>query len=455
MSAVTEACAAVLPSDPESDRHESMCGVTVHQELGSVRRAAGLLLALSLVLAALVVPRVGAHGQEVMRIAAVVNDEVISIYDLVARIDIIIATTNLKDTPELRRQIAPQVLRNLIDERLQMQEAQKLGITVDESEIQAAVAQVEQRNHLSKGGLERFISARRLDHDAVFDQLRAEIAWTKVVRQRLGGTISVGEDEIDEALARLEANKGQPEYRVAEIFLNVESPDVESEVLRTAQNLIDQMHQGAAFSVVARQFSQSATAAVGGDIGWVIKGQLPSELDEALEKIRPGQITPPIRTFEGYYILMLVDRRTLLSGDPGEAHVHLAQVVVDEPKNDAAAQRALLQPAVADADSCDALLKDAQPFASPLSGDLGTLKLGDLPADIRNVIEPLGAGQVSEPQPYEQGLRVFMVCEREEASSQLPDRDTIRRDLANRRLELQARRYLRDLRRTAFVDFRI
>lgn len=427
----------------------------IHRIPVRIREAAGLTLALSLMLAALTLPRADVHGQEVLRIAAVVNDEVISIYDLVARIDIIIATTNLTDSPELRRQIAPQVLRSLIDEQLQLQEAQRLGIEVDDSELEEAIARVEERNNLPKGGLDRFLAARRLDREAVVEQLRAEIAWTKVVRRRLGPTVSVGEDEIDEALARLDSNKGQPQFRVAEIFLSVESPDVEDEVLRTAQNLIDQMRQGAAFSVVARQFSQSATSAVGGDIGWVIKGQLPAEIDDALAKIEPGQITPPVRTFEGYHIVMLLDRRTLLTNDSSDARVHLAQVVVDEPQDDLAAQRASLESAIDSAETCEALLKSAEPFASSLSGDLGTLSPSDLPADIRQAIEPLAAGQVSEPLPYERGLRVFMVCEREETTSQLPDRDDIRRDIANRRLELQARRYLRDLRRTAFVDFRI
>lgn len=427
----------------------------VHRIPERIRGAAAFALALSLALAVFTLPRADVQGQEVLRIAAVVNDEVISIYDLVARIDIIIATTNLTDSPELRRQIAPQVLRSLIDEQLQLQEAQRLGIEVDDSELEEAITRVEERNNLPKGGLDRFLAARRLDREAVVEQLRAEIAWTKVVRRRLGPTVTVGEDEIDEALARLEANKGQPQFRVAEIFLSVESPDVEDEVLRTAQNLIDQMRQGAAFSVVARQFSQSATSAVGGDIGWVIKGQLPAEIDDALAKIEPGQITSPIRTFEGYHIVMLLDRRTLLTNDSGDARVHLAQLIVDEPPDDLAAQRTLLQPAIDGAETCEALLKSAEAFASSLSGDLGTLSPDDLPADIRQAIEPLVAGQVSEPLPYEQGLRVFMVCEREETTSQLPDRDNIRRDIANRRLELQARRYLRDLRRTAFVDLRI
>lgn len=423
----------------------------------SIRKASrgsvpAFILALVLVLFFATAHR--APAQDVMRIAAVVNDEVISIYDLVARIDIVIASSNLTDTPELRRQVARQLLRTLVDERLQMQEATRLGVAVSEDELDGAVQQVEQRSKLGVGGLERFISARSLDRSAVQDQIRTEIAWSKVVRRRLAAGAAVGEDEIDEALARLEANRGQPEFRVAEIFLAVESPDQEATVRRTAQNLVDQLRRGAAFEAVARQFSQSATAAVGGDIGWVVKGQLPREIDDALGRARSGQIMGPIRTFDGFHIVFLLDQRTLLGAAPSEIRLRLAQVVLDQ-KSDAAEQRVLLAKLRDNASDCSALLSQAKGVASPLSGDLGVLRLGDLPADLRQAVEPLEVGELSVPLPFEQGSRVLMVCERETPQAQLPEREEIRRDIGGRRIELQARRYLRDLRRSAFIDIRI
>ena len=182
-----------------------------------------------------------------------------------------------------------------------------------------------------------------------------EILWSKLVRGRLGAAVSVGEGEIDEAIARLEANRGRPEYRVAEIFLAVESSEREDEVRAAAASLFEQLRAGVNFDQIAGQFSQSATAAVGGDIGWVVEGQLPSEIEAVLAQLEPGSAAPPVRAFDGYYIVSLIDRRTVLA---------------------------------------------------------------DAPAS---------------------GL----------------DREAIRQEIAGRRLEMLARRYVRDLHRSAFIDIRI
>ena len=276
-------------------------------------RLAPLLLAL---LPLILLPAGRASGQESVGIAAVVNNEAISIPDLVARIDVAIVASRLRASEDLRRQLAPQVLRSLVDERLKVQEAERLGVTVTDAEMANARRSVEQRNGIAAGGLDDFLQRQGLNVATVTDQLRAEILWSKLVRGRLGAAVSVGEGEIDEALAQLEANRGRPEFRVAEIFLAVESSEQESEVRAAAESLFEQLRAGAKFDQIASQFSQSATAAVGGDIGWVLEGELPSEIEAVLARMEPGRIAPPVRTFDGYSIVLLIDRRTVLSDAP-------------------------------------------------------------------------------------------------------------------------------------------
>lgn len=276
-------------------------------------RLAPLLLAL---LPLILLPAGRASGQESVGIAAVVNNEAISIPDLVARIDVAIVASRLRASEDLRRQLAPQVLRSLVDERLKVQEAERLGVRVSDAEMANARRSVEQRNGIAAGGLDDFLQRQGLNVETVTDQLRAEILWSKLVRGRLGAAVSVGEGEIDEALAQLEANRGRPEFRVAEIFLAVESSEQESEVRAAAESLFEQLRAGAKFDQIASQFSQSATAAVGGDIGWVLEGELPSEIEAVLARMEPGRIAPPVRTFDGYSIVLLIDRRTVLSDAP-------------------------------------------------------------------------------------------------------------------------------------------
>lgn len=412
-----------------------------------------LLLALGLT-PALVGPAERASGQESLRIAAVVNDEVISVYDLAARIDIAVTASRLRDDPALRRQLAPQILRSLVDERLKMQEAERLALTVGEAELASAMRLIEERNGITPGGLGAFLESRGLDDSAVEDQVRAEIVWSKLVRHRFGPSVSVGEDEVDASLARLEENRGRPEYRVAEIFLSIESPDREGAVRAAAERLHDQLAGGASFARIARQFSQSATAAVDGDVGWVVEGRLPSEIDTVLADMEPGAISRPIRAFDGYYIVSLVARRTVLSPDPLDDRVRLAQLVMAPNRAEALrADGALAR--LQEINGCDALLARARAIGTGESGDLGQVALRELPADIRAIANALPIGRTSTPLLHEGGLRVLMVCERDEAQAGRPDRDAIRQDIAGRRMEMLARRYLRDLRRAAFVDIRL
>ena len=419
------------------------------------RAIVGAALFIAVALGLLAPPPHQARGQEIMRIAAVVNDDVISIYDLAARIDIVVASSNLTDAPELRRQIAPQVLRSLVDEHLQIQEANRLDIAVGDKEIQFAINQIEKNRDIGVGGFDSFVNAHRLDREAVVVQIKAEIAWSKVITRRLNSAITVGEDEIDEALARLESSRGQPENRVAEIFLLIESPEQEREVLKTAENLLAQLRQGAEFTGIARQFSQSATSAVGGDIGWVIAGQLPAPIDAVLPDMAAGEISKIIRTFDGVHIVKLLDRRTVLTADPMKTRLQLAQLIID----DFAANQELVQEKIArahaEAENCADMLRLSADFISPQSGDLGELSLGDMPLDLRQAVSQLDAMALSAPLPFGGGFRILMVCERDEATIELPSRSDLRQAIGNRRLELQARRYLRDLRRSAFVDVRV
>ncbi len=426
---------------------------------GARARAGFARFLLPALFAALLVP-MGAVppvcGQEQIQIAAVVNDEAVSVYDLAARIDVAVVASRLQDSPELRRQIAPQVLRSLIQERLQTQEAKRRAVTVSDEEMATAMRGVEERNGIAPGALDRFLEAQGLDPSTVEEQVRAELLWSKLVQRRLRARASVGEGEIDEAIARLERNRGRPEYRVAEIFLAVDSPDEEETVRAVAERLHEQLAGGAPFGPMARQFSHSATAAVGGDIGWVTEGQLPAELDAVLAAMPPGTISRPVRGFDGFYILSLANRRTVLSTFSGDDTVALAQLVVEPAESEALRASGALAELATSLDGCDALHARAGEMDSALATDLGTLKMGDLAADLWAMVDALPIGRASAPLPYQGGVRFLMVCARDaEASTVSPDREAVRNAIAGRRMEMLARRYLRDLRRSAFVDIRI
>jgi peptidyl-prolyl cis-trans isomerase SurA len=416
--------------------------------------AGTLILILSLLLAA-----VPATAQDVTRIAAVVNDEIVSLYDLNARMRLTIVSSQLQDSRELRRRLAPQVLRNLVDERLKLQEAKRLGLTVGDGEIDNAIADIAKRNNLRPALMLRQLRNAGVDPRTLRQQIKASLAWIKVVRRIAAPRVRVTEEDVDEALAEAEADKNKPKVRVSEIFLPVDSPTDEREVARLAQRLTQQIKGGADFSALARQFSQASSAAVGGDLGWVEPSRLPAELAREVGDMQPGQLAGPVRTRTGFYIVALLDKR--LPGNDNGGAVTLSQLVipVSGGKDAAAVEAARKQAeeAAAGAGSCDELEAAGKAIGSTMSGRLGTVKLEQLPPPVRSVVQDLAVNTPSKPLPTPAGIAVLMVCDRQEPpkESEAAKRARVRNQLLEQRYDMISRSHLRDLRRNAFLDVRI
>jgi peptidyl-prolyl cis-trans isomerase SurA len=394
------------------------------------------------------------------RIAAVVNDEVISVADVRSRLRMVMLSSNLADSPETRQRIANQVLRTIVDEKLQMQEAKRQNITATDDEINKAVAQIEKQNNMQAGQLDQVLKQRGIERAALIDQLTASIVWAKLVRRLVSQTNVVSDEEIDYALKRANEAVNEPQSRVAEIFLAVDNPQQAEEVRRLAERLSEQMHQGARFSAVAQQFSQSATAAVGGDIGWVRPEQLSPDLGKAVAQMRPGELSPPIRTGAGYYLLLVLDRRSGRTPGPDDTLLHLVQIVFPLPVQAPEAMRraAILeaQNAKTSAKNCEELLKIGKEKGSPQLSSEGRLRVDQVSPAMRNIVAGLEAGQASQPIVQKNGVGVIMVCEKAAPRAPtIPTRDEIADTLMRQRLDTLARRYMRDLRRTAFVDVRL
>lgn len=415
------------------------------------------LCALALLLAALAPGLGAAWAQDVLRIAAIVNDEVISGQDLDQRLDLAVAATGQRNTPELRGRLRDQVLRTLIDERLQMQEAGRMKIAVAPEELNEAYRQLERQNNIPEGRFEEFVTRQGGNIQALNQQLRAEIAWAKVVRRRVVPGIIITDEEVELAVQQLKRDAGGIENLLAEILLLVDNPDQEDEVQRDAVRIIEQLRSGAAFPAMARQFSNGSTAPNGGDLGWVRPGTLPEEVEQVVAKLSPGQLSEPIRSTTGFHIVLVRDRRRIRIGNPADATVAMKEITfpvqarVSRAEMDATMSiaRAMYE----SVSGCSDLEEAARELQLKNTTDIPRQKVGELPPRLRPLAANLEVGKLSTPVPAEDGLSMYMVCERQEASEE-PDRDAIRQRLANARAEQGARRLLRDLRRDAVVEFR-
>jgi len=419
------------------------------------------VLAAALLFSAAMTVATTAKSQSVQRIAAIVNDELITAYDLESRIRLVIFSTRLPNTVDTRRRISSQVLRTLIDERLQMQEAKRRNISVSRRDLQRAKETIEKQNRLPKGGLEQVMKQNGIPLESINEQLRTGIAWSKLIGRRLRPRITIGEDEIDESLERIRSRQGQAEYRLSEILLTVDSPDQEANIRRTAERITDQVKKGARFNAIARQFSQSATAAVGGDLGWQHESELDDTLRQVIGRMGKGSMTSPIKTVAGYRILLLRDVRKIAQSEAKPITLDLRQIFLPLPRqsapSDIEAQIDLAKIVRDTASSCSDFSTLAKEVGSPRPPSLGKFALKDLSPAIRQVVKDIPAGKISDPLKMPDGVMVLMVCNRDGGTSviKLPKRDEIADRLMNERMSLGARRYMRDIRLSAVIDVRV
>ncbi len=413
--------------------------------------AAGLLL--SLLLPGSQAGRPVALAQDTLRAVAVVNDEVISMLDLFMRTRLMALSSGIELTPESQSRLQQQVLRRLIDERLQLQEAQRLSIIVSDQEVADALNGIARRNKMSSAQFETMLAQNQIWPSAIKEQVRAELVWRNVVRVRLVPTIVIADEEIDDVVARVEAGRGGSQINLSEIYLEVDSVQAEDEVRGAAADLLEELRGGGDFSALAGQFSQSATAAKGGNIGWIEETQLPDELASVVRDMKIGEVTGPVRGLTGYYILYLRNRKAISGGDET---VRLTQIFLDMPPDGQEAERAarLAEAEIlrAQIDSCATAAEVARDSGAPGSGDLGLMKVTDLSPALQSLVQSLPLEQPSEPINIAGSLAILVVCERQGG---VIDRNRIENNLMAQRVEILARRYLRDLRRQANVDLRL
>ncbi|MFA7276919.1 MAG: peptidylprolyl isomerase [Pseudobdellovibrionaceae bacterium] len=248
-------------------------------------------------------------------IAAVVNHGVVTISDVNARLTLIAKTTGMPESKELMNKLRPQILDSLIEEQLRTQEAERLGLAVEEKEIDNGFSQIAKQNNIPPDTFRKMLGQQGISISTMRDQIKAQIAWQKIIQKRIRPRVNVTDSDIDTELESLKGKINTDQYKLAEIYLPVLDIKQSGQVRSTAQNIFDQLQvTPQAFGKYAKEFSASPGAAQGGLIGWITAGQLPEELDKALPTLVKDKVAAPIQTKTGYYILLLLDKRRLEAG---------------------------------------------------------------------------------------------------------------------------------------------
>ncbi len=385
-------------------------------------------------------------------IAAIVNEEVITTADVNDRRDFILATTDVPPTVEAQRALLPRVLDALINETLQLQEARRLSVEVTDAEIEAAVEQIEKARGRPPGSLRDFITQNGMSPRTMEQQLRAQLAWNKVVERKLRRTVNIAQDEIARAQLAQAAAPGTPEMRIAAISLPIAAPEQEAETAALAASIAEQLNSGTDFLTLAGQLVGTGKAKLSAPV-WVPEEGLQPAMQQALRTLEPGQVTQPLRSQNSYQLVSLLERR-MNKPTPDVTEVLLKQIAVPLPTEKTpealAAARATIDALRDNPGSC--MGSDLGVAAPQAQVEFVRAQYGQMTRDLRSVVEHLGVTEVSEPLVTDRAVLLVMPCERIEPASQLPDAAKVRREIYNEKLELEAQKYMRNLRRDAFID---
>ena len=399
----------------------------------------------------------GSALPSVVKATAIVNGEVITQTDIDQRIALL-AIANGESVPaaELER-LRQQVLRNLIDETLQIQAAKAKEIEVKPADIDRTVARVAGNVKQTPAEMAQFLAKNGSSIRSIRRQIEGEIAWRRLQTATIESSVSVGDDEVKAVIEKLEANKGSEEYRIGEIFLPANSAN-RAEVLANARKITEALKGGASFQAYARQFSEASTAAVGGDLGWVRPEQLPDAIAATVPRMQRASLSDPIEVPGGFSIVAVIDKRKVLTADPRAAVLALKQVSIRFPQGVTQAQAASTVSRFAAAAQNIGGCGGAEKLASEFRGEVvqsDQVQLKDLPPALQDMMLPMQVGQATRPfGSVEEGVRVLVMCGRDEPTSSTPTFDQVYAQLNEERVNLRARRYLRDLRRDAVIDFR-
>jgi peptidyl-prolyl cis-trans isomerase SurA len=268
--------------------------------------------------------------------------------------------------------------------------------------------------------------------------------------------VNVGDDEVNSIIDKLKASKGKDEYRLSEIFLPATTEN-EADVETLATRILEQIKRGGSFVVFARQYSEASTAAVGGDRGWVSAAQLNAALANSVSTMETGQVVGPVRAPGGFYILLLNEKRKTLAANPLDAVLTLKQVSIPFSEGMTQDKAEAVVQALASASRATTGCGRAEEMAAPLKGkvtDLPPTRIRDLPEGLHKELELLKIGQASQPFGTARDARVLILCGRDDPQEAEPNYDEVYAQLNEQRVGLMARRYLRDLRRDAVVDYR-
>ena len=388
---------------------------------------------------------------------AVVNGTVITGTDVDQRVALLVAASEGELPQEELLRVKMQVLRNLIDETLQIQAAETLEVPVEDEQVDRRYTELARQNFgTDPARMDTYLTSIGSSPASLKRQIRGELAWNNVIRRNVTPFVNVSEEEVREELARRDAERGTEEFRLGEIYLSA-TPETGEAVFQNAVQIVRQLQQGGSFVAYARQFSESSSAVNGGDLGFLKLNTLPTAMAEQARQMQPGQLVGPFEIPGGFVIMYLIDKRTIGRADPRDALLSLKQISIafDATTSEPAAAKQIeaFTKAVSTIRGCG----DAEAVAAQIGADVveNQIRARSLPEQLQAPLLSMQVGQSTPPfGSISDGVRVLVLCGRDDPEQEnAADFEETMAQKESERIQKRAQRYLRDLRNDAFIEY--
>ncbi|MDR2646252.1 MAG: peptidylprolyl isomerase [Holosporaceae bacterium] len=389
-------------------------------------------------------------------IVAIVNDDIITLQDLEERVRLVLFSDDSSVSPELRAQITREVLKEMIQEKLKLQCTKKYspkeGWVSPEME-RSAFSSIAKRNNMDDESFCKLLKSKNINKEVLLQQIRGNLSWIAYINARFGRFINISESEINRAVAEFKEKRNKASYYVCRMFFPVSDSRNESVVSSRANNIMQMLSNGANFNNLARQFSQSADANKGGEIGWIFHGQLSPEENAALQKMPVGG-RAVIRNSRGYVILFLRDKKE--AGSSSFTTLRFVQVVVPFRESKLTKEELghienFLIDMRRNSSGCQDFIKRARESEICAITDPVEIVLEEAQPQFRPMLAALPARSVGNPMAMPNGVVAICMLDRKTQKIPEPTREEIRAEKVNERLSVFADREVQDLRKKADI----
>ena len=413
------------------------------------------------------VPAQAAHGVELDRIVAVVDDDIIASSELEARLDQVReqlhrSGTALPPPDALRR----QVLERLILTRLQLQLARDSGIRVDDERLNRTVLRIAEQNELTLREFRDALERDGYEFSRFREEIREEIMISELRKRRVENQINISQRDIDDHLAMMDSRGTEADrhrYRIGHILIAVPDGASSEEIAQArlrAERVLGEIRQGADFANMAVTHSDGQQALEGGDLGWRQAADLPTMLADAVLGLEVGEVSKPVRSTSGFHLVKLADRRGRERQMIRQTRARHILIALDELTDDAEARRQLsvLRERIVNGEDLGALARIHSDDAGSASkdGDLGWIDPGNTVPVFERVMDSTAPGGISEPFKTQFGWHIVQVLERRERDgTETSRRAEARRKLRIRKIEENTQAWIRRVRGEAYVEYRL